>query len=88
MTYIDAKREIVTFYLDKFDPWGSAMGILFDIADVLHWHRDTTPALYIAGIGEDIQADWLHELSTPDLLRLFHVLSRYTAILDKQGYSY
>lgn len=88
MTYDDAKNEFMTFYRDSYDLWGSAMGMLFDVADTLYWHRGITLATYCPGIAEDIQTEWLHDMSDTDLLRFGKVLSRYVSILDAQGYSY
>ena len=88
MNYQQAKHELNLFYLDSCDPWGSAMGVLFDVADTLYWHRGITLATYSPGIAEDIQIEWLHDMKTPDLLRLGNVLSRYVSILDTQGHSY
>lgn len=88
MTYAQAKREYMLMHHDTYDLWGNAMAMLFDVADTLYWHRSITLAEFVPGIGEDIQTEWLHDMSDSDLLRFGNVLSRYAAILDKQGHSY
>lgn len=88
MTYTQALTEYRITH-DRFDPWGSAMGFLFDLANVLYWERGVCIEDFSPGLGHDDTAtEGLSDMSTEDLLRLARLFSRFTGRLDRQGHSY
>lgn len=81
------------------DPWGTAMGALFDVADTLHFDRDAdVPANWhyhpsILGPTDPDEQTYigqclLPDTSTGEILRFGNLLNRYADRLRHAGKDY
>lgn len=94
-TYNDLKREFgIT---NDGDSWGTVMGWLFAISDVLHFDRDDETPIMEWGYSpspiqsepkDTFEAEIAREADTADLIEFGCVLSRYANMLEKAGKNY
>ncbi len=95
MNYSDIKQEFKMFS-DKFDQWGEAMSLHFDVAAELFARGDDIPSqwVYSAGLAVDPResdtyfAPMVADCPSDDQTRLGNLLSRYTRRLEAAGQSY
>jgi len=79
----------------RYDPWGSAMGVLFDLAEYLYV-RDMVPEAweFRPGAGKivpEVESYWYPLFSASDpatLIEFGNILNRYTAKLRSAGQDY
>jgi len=77
----------------RYDPWGSAMAVLFDLAEYLYM-QDTVPEAwgFRPGAGEIVpEGYWLPIFNASDpamLIEFGNVLNRYTDKLRSAGKNY
>jgi hypothetical protein len=95
-----AENHLIQYFrenADSFDPWGSVMGALFDIAHELHHRNADIPSEweFNPGMGSgdlrDHESSHFEEFaaaSESDLIELGNMLNRASDILRAQGKDY
>lgn len=94
MTYRDLLHDFRITEDWTYDPWGSALGVLFSVADELHI-RGAVPAHweYRAGVADPREegsywAEIVLNESTETLITFGNILNRYTDMLRLAGRDY